>query len=86
MPTHGARYGSRAKAGPGQLLTAGLFAMVRHPNHLGEAMVWWGLGLAAIATSGWGVWPVLFGPLLLNLLITASSFRTSPEPRSGGAC
>ena len=32
-------------------------------------MVWWGLGLAAIATSGWGVWPVLFGPLLLNLLL-----------------
>ena len=59
----------RAKAGPGQLLTTGLFAMVRHPNHLGEAMVWWGLGLAAIATSGWGVWPVLFGPLLLNLLL-----------------
>ena len=59
----------RAKAGPGQLLTTGLFAMVRHPNHLGEAMVWWGLGLAAIATSGWGAWPVLFGPLLLNLLV-----------------
>ena len=59
----------RANAGPGQLLTTGLFAMVRHPNHLGEAMVWWGLGLAAIATSGWGAWPVLFGPLLLNLLL-----------------
>ena len=59
----------RAKAGPGQLLTTGLFAMVRHPNHLGEAMVWWGLGLAAIAVAGWGAWPVLFGPLLLNLLL-----------------
>lgn len=59
----------RAEAGPGQLLTTGLFALVRHPNHLGEAMVWWGLGLAALAMGGWSVWPVLFGPLLLNLLL-----------------
>ena len=59
----------RASAGPGQLLTSGLFALVRHPNHLGEAMVWWGLGLAALAMGGWSVWPVLFGPLLLNLLL-----------------
>lgn len=59
----------RANAGPGQLLTTGLFALVRHPNHLGEAMVWWGFGLAALAMGGWGVWPVLFGPLLLNLLL-----------------
>ena len=68
----------------GQLLTTGLFALVRHPNHLGEAMVWWGLGLAAIATSGWGVWPVLFA-LAAQPALAMGLRRTHVRSRFGGA-
>ena len=70
----------RAREGPGHLLTTGLFAVVRHPNHLGEAMVWWGFGLAALSVAGWSAWPVLTGPLLLTLLLRwVSGVRMSEE-------
>jgi steroid 5-alpha reductase family enzyme len=51
----------------GQLLTTGLFGWVRHPNYLGEIVLWWGIGLMAFA----GTRNILAfaGPLLLTLLI-----------------
>lgn len=56
----------RGAEGP---LTTGLWAWSRHPNHFGEALLWWGLWLFALPSlSGWGHSAVL-GPLLITLLL-----------------
>lgn len=58
-------------ANRGRLLTTGLFAVVRHPNYLGEITAWWGLGLVGFALSG--AWWAFAGPALLHLLIARVS-------------
>jgi steroid 5-alpha reductase family enzyme len=55
------------KKNRGQLMTGGLFAYSRHPNYFGEALLWWGLGLIALAGTG-SLW-TLAGPALLTLLL-----------------
>lgn len=54
-----------------RLLTTGLFAWSRHPNYFGEALVWWGLGLVAVAFTGQPL--ALLGPAFLNLLLVKVS-------------
>jgi steroid 5-alpha reductase family enzyme len=71
---------TRFRADPanrGRLLVTGLFARVRHPNHLGEIVLWLGLGLFALAVSG--RWWALAGPVLLAVLIA----RLSGPPMLG---
>ncbi|RMG81898.1 MAG: DUF1295 domain-containing protein [Chloroflexi bacterium] len=61
---------TRFKANPenkGKLLTTGLWAWTRHPNYFGDAAVWWGLYLFAVATP-WG-FLTFFGPLAMNFLL-----------------
>lgn len=36
----------------GQVLGSGLWALSRHPNYFGEALLWWGLGLIAVPAGG----------------------------------
>ena len=50
-----------------QTFQDGLFRYVRHPNYLGEIILWGGLGLAAYDLSGQAL--ALAGPLLLALII-----------------
>jgi steroid 5-alpha reductase family enzyme len=72
---------SRFRADPanrGKLLTTGLFARVRHPNHLGEIILWLGIGLVALAISG--RWQALLGPLLLWALVARLSGPPMLEP------
>ena len=47
----------------GSLLSSGLFSISRHPNYLGEMVLWTGLALVAFAFSG-SMW-AFAGPLLL---------------------
>ena len=54
-------------ANHGRLYTGGLFAWSRHPNYFGEALLWWGLGLAAFGASG-ALW-AFAGPALLTWLL-----------------
>jgi steroid 5-alpha reductase family enzyme len=64
----------RFKADParrGQILQDGLYAICRHPNYLGEIMVWWGLGLVAFGLTD-RVW-ALGGPALLTFFIVKVS-------------
>lgn len=61
---------ARFKSNPdhhGRLLTGGLYAFCRHPNYLGEILVWWGLGLVAYGLSD--RWWALIGPALLTYFI-----------------
>ena len=49
-----------------RVLDTGLWRYSRHPNYFGEAMLWWGLGLIALATDGV---PGLIGPIVITLLL-----------------
>lgn len=45
----------------------GLWKRSRHPNYLGEILMWWGVALASIAALQ-GVWQLLFGAILNTLM------------------
>ncbi len=63
---------SRFKADPasaGQVMDRGLWRYTRHPNYFGEACVWWGFALMALAGGGAaGAW-CLVSPLLMTVLL-----------------
>jgi len=59
----------REKHGPGHLKTDGMFSVSRHPNHLGEAILWWSIGGFAVVVGGSSALPILIGPLILTLLL-----------------
>jgi steroid 5-alpha reductase family enzyme len=60
---------ARFRADPahrGGVLDRGLWRYTRHPNYFGEACLWWGYWLFAVA--GGGAWTV-FAPLLMTVLL-----------------
>lgn len=60
-----------------QVMDKGLWRYTRHPNYFGEACVWWGLWLIALAGAGFGAaWWSLVSPLLMTtLLLKVSGVR-----------
>lgn len=51
------------------VMDRGLWRFSRHPNYFGEACVWWGFWLMAIAGAGWaGAWSIV-SPLLMTVLL-----------------
>ncbi|MAG34611.1 MAG: hypothetical protein CL908_27395 [Deltaproteobacteria bacterium] len=53
---------------PGQTLRTGLWRYSRHPNYLGEIMVWWSLFLFGLAADpAWAKWAVL-APLAMTAM------------------
>jgi len=54
---------------PAQVMDQGLWRYSRHPNYFGEACLWWGLGLVALAGSGPGAVLSLVSPLLMTVLL-----------------
>lgn len=57
-------------ASKGQVLRTGLWAWTRHPNYFGEAVLWWGYFVIALASGGW--WTV-FAPALMTFLLVRVS-------------
>jgi steroid 5-alpha reductase family enzyme len=57
----------RAAQVPGAILDAGLWALCRHPNYLGEVLFWWGLFVFGIAADLRWAWSVV-GPICITLL------------------
>ena len=53
-------------ANTGRVMDKGLWRYTRHPNYFGEACVWWGFYLVAVAAGAW--WTV-FAPLLMSFLL-----------------
>lgn len=50
----------------GKLLTTGLWKITRHPNYFGEAVLWWGFYIIALAAGSW--WTI-FSPILMTFLL-----------------
>jgi steroid 5-alpha reductase family enzyme len=54
-------------ANQGKIITTGLWALTRHPNYFGEALVWWGFGFYAVSLPlGWYT---LLSPVIITLLL-----------------
>ncbi len=61
---------ARFKADPanrGKVMDRGFWRYTRHPNYFGDATIWWGFFLFALATPG-GAWTVV-GPLVMTGLL-----------------
>jgi len=61
---------ARFRADPGnrgKVLRTGLWRYTRHPNYFGDAAVWWGFFLIALATPG-SAWTV-FSPILMTFFL-----------------
>jgi steroid 5-alpha reductase family enzyme len=50
----------------GNVMRSGLWSVSRHPNYFGEAVLWWGLALLAVAGGGW---LSFIGPLMITFLL-----------------
>ncbi|MBR9826554.1 MAG: DUF1295 domain-containing protein [Alphaproteobacteria bacterium] len=61
------------KANAGRFISTGLWAWSRHPNYVGEIVLWSGIAIIAIPVlSGWQ-WLVLISPVFVYLLLTRVS-------------
>ena len=75
-------------ANEGKFIRTGLWAISRHPNYLGEIILWVGmLVLAVPVLSGWG-WVALLSPIFVWLLLTRVSgvpmLEAKADKRWGG--
>jgi steroid 5-alpha reductase family enzyme/ligand-binding SRPBCC domain-containing protein len=57
-------------APPGAVLDRGLWRYSRHPNYFGDAVVWWGFGMFAVAA---GAWWACAGSIVMTILLVRVS-------------
>jgi steroid 5-alpha reductase family enzyme len=65
----------------GELIRTGLWAYSRHPNYLGEILMWWGIGLSAMIASRGGL-SLLFGAAVNTCLFLFVSIPMAEERQS----
>jgi steroid 5-alpha reductase family enzyme len=53
-------------ANQGKVMDRGLWRYTRHPNYFGNACIWWGFFLIALAAGGW--WAVI-SPIVMTFLL-----------------
>ena len=75
-------------ANRGAVMDRGLWRYTRHPNYFGDATLWWGIGVIAVATP-WG-WAALVGPAVMTFMLVRVSGvamleKTIEERRPGYA-
>jgi len=69
-------------ANKGKIMTLGVWAVSRHPNHFGEALVWWGIGFYTLSFP-YG-WATLAGPVVITLMLRFVSGVPMLEKRYAG--
>lgn len=62
---------------PGKTLETGLWAYSRHPNYLGEILLWWGIALYGLAAGG--PWWIFSGALAITILFVFISIPLIEE-------
>jgi len=67
----------RQRTDRGQVLDTGLWALSRHPNYFGEAMVWWSFGALGLVHP-WG-WLALVCPIYVTWFMSAGSATPMQE-------
>ena len=65
----------------GELIRTGLWTYSRHPNYLGEILMWWGIGMSAAWTAGGSRW-LLTGAVVNTLLFLFVSIPMADERQS----
>ena len=66
-------------SGGGKFIKTGLWRYSRHPNYFGEALMWWGLYVIALAEE-WG-WVTIYSAIFINVLIRFVSGVPFPEKK-----
>ena len=67
-------------ANTSKILNTGLWRNCRHPNYFGEACVWWGFYLLAVAAGAWWTLPA---PIIITVLLLKVSGITLLEKDIG---
>lgn len=69
------------KENKGGFIRFGFWKHSRHPNYLGEILMWWGVAFASIAALG-GVWQLLLGAVLNTLMFLFISIPMADRRQS----
>ena len=51
----------------GHVLKSGVWEYTRHPNYFGDALIWWGFYIIALAVNGG--WMFIYSPIIMTLLL-----------------
>ena len=57
----------------GDFIRCGLWRYSRHPNYLGEILMWWGVALSSLSILGGRWWGLLLGALLNTIMFLVVS-------------
>ena len=66
----------------GKIMRKGLWSLSRHPNYFGEATLWWGIFLIALAVRNG--WTAIVSPILITFLLLKVSGVTMLEKKYAG--
>ena len=69
------------KTRPTNFIRTGLWKYSRHPNYLGEILMWWGIGLSAVFSIG-GAYYLITGAVLNTLLFAFVSIPMADKRQS----
>lgn len=69
------------KSHAGGFIREGFWKHSRHPNYLGEILMWWGVAFASIAALG-GVWQLTLGAILNTLMFLLISIPMADRRQS----
>lgn len=70
------------KSGKGGFIRDGLWKHSRHPNYLGEILMWWGIGISAVSSLGINYWFLLIGAAANTLLFLSVSIPMADKKQS----
>ncbi|MBO7762721.1 MAG: DUF1295 domain-containing protein [Clostridia bacterium] len=63
------------KSGRGGFIRVGLWRYARHPNYLGEILMWWGIALASLSLLPALMWPLCLGAAVNTAMFLFISIR-----------